>query len=430
MRRGATGPGARSRRPLLAAGLAACEPVSPPGLVLDVGRVCQDIALEVADPDVLPGATLHAAAIPRSGEDAAWLLAHDASQALWLRRVPGDIPGVELTAYGPARAFALQRGPLEGQVWLTLDRDEGARLWRVDEATATITEGPPLLDFPDAEPDWIRRTIFVGSSPHLVAFPRASTVGELPVHLAAITPALELGERWSLIAEVECQPLSELACPLLWDDLRDVAVLDVAEAGSIAGAAILLAITSPLDVPSDPLMPSAFETHLVSVVIQRDAAAEQPVVTRRDHVAWATDGAVQPWPAQIAADPLGLYVLAGLIPGPDSSGASATENDYLFRTDLLAAGDSDPGQVIALLPKDTRSHLLQLGSRVAIGQLPGTVWHVAPIEGMTIHEDIVGSLEVGKDAELLRAGRAQVVVRADEHPSRRVRIACADAAED
>ncbi|MFY0541685.1 hypothetical protein [Nannocystis pusilla] len=29
-------------------------------------------------------------------------------------------------------------------------------------------------------------------------------------------------------------------------------------------------------------------------------------------------------PAQIAADPLGIYVLAGLVPGPDGSSADAT----------------------------------------------------------------------------------------------------------
>lgn len=415
-------------RALVAAGLsaAACNPVAAPGLVLDVGRVCQDIALEVADPDLLPGWTIHAAAIPRSGEDAVWLLASEGPDELDLRRVPEDIPGLDLKSIGLVEEFDLKRGPVDGQVWLAMDLFGAARLWRIDEATATIAEGPPLLDFPAGEPSWTRRLVFVGQSPHLVAVPRSSTVGELPIQLAAITPSLELGERWTLTAKVECAPLSELNCPLLWDDLRDVALLDVAEANSIAGAAILLAITSPGGASPDPEMPPAFETHLLSVVIQRDPAAERPVLTRRDHVAWATDGPVQPWPAQLAADPLGLYVLAGLIPGPDSSGANATTVDYLFRADLLGGGSSGPGDVIALLPKDYRSHLLQLGSRVAIGQHPGGTWHVAPIEGITINEEIVGSLEVGDPVELLRAGRAQVVVTRDDGPSRRVQIACAD----
>lgn len=415
-------------RALVAAGLAAaaCGPVTPPGLVLDVGRVCQDIALELADPDVLPGSTIHAAAIARSGEDAAWYLASAKASALELRRVPEDIPGLDLTAIGEPREFQLQRGPDEGQLWLALDRDGGTRLWRIDEAKAVIEESPPIVDFPDPATPSIRRVVFLGHSPHLIAVPRASTVGELQVQVAAITPSLALGERWVLTATVECAPLSELSCPLFWSDLRDVAVLDAAEAGSIAGAAILLAITSPEGAPVDLEMPPAFETHILSIALQHDPAAERPVLMRRDHVAWLTTGPVQPSPAQIAADPLGLYVLAGLIPGPNSSGVDATSADYLFRAELLGDSSSQAGNVIALLPKEFRSHLLQLGSRVAIGQRPGATWHVAPIEGVAIDEENVGSLAVGEPARLLRAGRGQVVVVGDGKPSRRVQIACAE----
>ncbi|MFY0541684.1 hypothetical protein [Nannocystis pusilla] len=86
--------------------------------------------------------------------------------------------------------------------------------------------------------------------------------------------------------------------------------------------------------------------------------------------------------------------------------------------------------MIALLDRDLHSHLLQLGSRVALGQLPTKHWYVAPLDGVTIDEDIVGTLEVGEQATLLRAGRGQVVVRAASAPTRRVQIACADRTQE
>jgi hypothetical protein len=414
---------ARMRRALLLGpAVAACTAVTPPGLVLDVGRVCDNIALEVADADVLPGATIHAAAVVRSGGDAAWYLASDQGR-LELHPVPEDMPAIDLSMLGEPREFHVQPGPVEGQVWLLHDDDAGSRVWRIDEEAALA--GPALAAFPDAAQAWTRRVVFLGRSPHLVAIPRSSKVGTIAVEVAALTPELELGERWSLTATVECAPFSELSCPLYWEELRDVALLDGAEAGSISGAALLLAVTTPQGaLPAEPEMPVVFETHILSVVLQLDPAAERPVLTRRDHTAWTTDGPVIPSPALIAADPLGLYVIAGLLPGPDTSGANATSSDYLFRADLLGSGTSDPGDVIALLPKALRSRVLQLGGRVALGQIVGSTWHVAPIEGVAVNEEIVGSLKIGDDAEVLRAGRGQFVVVGEGLASRRVRVVC------
>ncbi|MDC0667318.1 hypothetical protein [Nannocystis radixulma] len=416
----------RARALVGAALLAACSSVTPPGLVLDVGRTCEDIALAIADPDVLPGWKIHAAALARSDEDPTWYLASANPDELALRRVPEDISGVDLSVLGGPHEFTLTRGPIEGQVWLTLDREDEVRLWRIDEAGETVLAGPQLTGFPaDTSTGWIRRLVFLGQSPHLIALPRTTRVGEVPVHMAAVSPELEIGERWTLTAEVTCPPLSELNCPLFWEDLRTLTVLDVAEPGSVAGAALLVSIASLGEQP-DPQMPAMFQTHIISLTVQRDPSAERPLLTRRDHVAWSTEGPVLASPAQIAADPLGIYVLAGLVPAPDSSGVNATTADYLFRADVLDSGTPEDSGVIALLAKDLRSHLLQLGSRVAVGQLVGDWWHVAPIEGVTIEEDIVGSLEVGDRVTLLRAGRGQVVVVGDSKPSRRVRIACAD----
>ncbi len=414
-------------RPLAAVALvAACTVAPAPGLELDVGRVCDDIAIEVDDPDVLPGSTVHAAAIPRSGEPDAWYLATDPHGTLELRRVPEDMPAIDLSALGSAGEFRVQPGPIDGQVWLELDRLEGIRLWQIDETTATVRDSAAIV-FPAFDGVWSRRVVFLGETPHLVAVPVVARVGTVPIYVAALTSDLEIAESWELTATAECAPFSELSCPLFWDDLRDVAVPDAAEAGSIAGTALLLAITTQwTGDPVDPEMAPVFSTNMISVVLQRDAAAERPVLTRRDHVAWTNDGPVFPAPAQLAADPLGLYVVAGLLPGPGTSAAEATSSDYLFRAPLLGSGTADAGDVIALLPKTLESHILQLGSRVALGQISGKTWNVAPIEGLTVNEDIVGSLAVDPETIVLRAGRGQFVLVADWQPTRRARIVCAE----
>ena len=69
----------------------------PAELVLNVGRTCEDIGLAIADPDVLPSSTIHAAALARSDEDTTWYLASADPGELALRRVPKDIFGVDLS---------------------------------------------------------------------------------------------------------------------------------------------------------------------------------------------------------------------------------------------------------------------------------------------------------------------------------------------
>lgn len=414
------------RRAQIAAALlaASCLLEAPPGAELDVRERCREIGLVVADPEVLTGWTIHGAAAVDSG--AAWYLARDPSAQLWLRRVPTDIPAIELSALGDPDDFDLKAGPVAGQTWLALDREVGARVWRIDEDAAEALAGPALA-FPGLEGAWTRRLIFISDAPHLLALPRVTKIGEVAVHVAALTPELEIGASWELTATVTCAPFSELSCPLYREDLRDLEVLDTAEPGGIAGAAALLSVTArpEPDAGPDPGAPSAVETSVISLVIQRDVSGEGLVLTRRDHVTWLSDGAVLVAPGAIAADLFGLYVIAGLVPGPETSAGEATSSDYLFRADLLGAGTGDPGEVIGLLPKTLASHLLALGGRVVLGQVVGETWHVAPIEGDAVLQDTLGSLRVGSGASIVRAGRDQAIV-VGERPNTRVRARCDD----
>ena len=118
-------------------------------------------------------------------------------------------------------------------------------------------------------------------------------------------------------------------------------MLDVAEPGSVAGAALLISIASLPDAQPDPdIPPATLQTHIISLTVQRDPATERPVVTRRDHVAWSTDGPVLPSPRRSPPTRSGSTCSRGSS-RPDGSSADATPADYLFRSDLLGSETTD-----------------------------------------------------------------------------------------
>ena len=65
--------------------------------------------------------------------------------------------------------------------------------------------------------------------------------------------------------------------------------------------------------PAEPDMPTVFETQIVSVVLQLDPAAERPVLTRRDHTGWTTDGKM--FDSSVTRDEPATFPLGNVIKG-------------------------------------------------------------------------------------------------------------------
>lgn len=411
------------RRSLVAAalGVAACNPPTPPGLDIDIAPECDDIAVALREDDVLPGWTIVAAAVERSGESGAWYLGLDPNKRLWLRRTPEDVPPLELTGIGQPEEFQLQPGPNEGEVWLMHSADGVVRLWRYDDGSDALASSGELTGFLSGE--WDRRLVFVGREPYLLSYSRQATRLQIELIFDEVTPELGIDTRWNAVAAFVCTDVNDAACQN--DAPREATLLDIAEPGNVAGALALFGLTTPAAAPSDPQQPLAYETSLISVKVQDNPGGPGLAVTRRDHVTWFTGGAVRPSPGELAADGLSLYLLGGLSPAPDTPNTDATSWDSLLQADLFGGQPGADNDTIGVFEKSKTSHLLQLGDRVALGQVSGSAWTVWPIEGSRVDTNVLGELEVGAGARVLPAGRSHFVLTADDAPTRRVQIGCA-----
>ena len=145
---------------------------------------------------------------------------------------------------------------------------------------------------------------------------------------------------------------------------------------------------------------------------------------RRDLPFWNTTGAMVVSPAYIATDHDALYWLAGLMPLNDDT--APPDADFVFR----AAHDNDGGQaqLMATAKKNLNSHLLQIGGGVALGQIQGQRWTIAPLDAREVKDDITGALNLDPGATVSLAGRGEFLVRSDGG-SRRVAAVCAPGEE-
>jgi len=167
---------------------------------------------------------------------------------------------------------------------------------------------------------------------------------------------------------------------------------------------------------------TAVYTTLVASLELLSAGPDQPpTMLRRDHVPWTTVGEVEVAPAQITVDGNGLFVLAGLKPVLDA--APPPDFDYLIRASRNAGVQDNT--IIATFPKPQDSRLLQLGGRVALLQRSpgGETLYIAPVSDVKIDTDEAGSLAIDASAEILGAGRGQLLVRGAT--ARRVISGCA-----
>ena len=405
---------------LAAAAALACDATVGPELTLDMGHTCQAIGLEVRDPGVLPGWEIHAMAIERSGGASAWTLATNPEGHLMLQPWPTG-PGLELSAFGSPKDFTLMPGPIESQTWLVLDREDRTQVWRLDDAEhGAVLAGPQLPPLPGPTP-WRRRLVFVEQAAYLLALPKLADASLIEVELAPLSTETmtlvgppTIFEFWRTCPEDQ---EAEATCPtpLITGEVT-VEALGSTEPGTTSVSATLIAMYGSRVSEANT---AVYTTLSASLELLSAGPDQPPTMVRRDHIPWTSVGPVTVAPAQIAADASGLFVLAGLEPLLDA--APAVDFDYLIRASRTAGAEDN--EILVTLPKPLRSGLLQLGARVALLQRNGDALHIAPVDDVTVDLSLQGSLAVDADAEVLPAGRGQLLIRSGT-TSRRVIAGC------
>ena len=405
----------------LAAAVLGCDPAVGPGLTLDMGQTCHVIDFAVQDEAVLPGWKIHAMAVERTGSASAWTLATDPEGHLKLQPWP-EGPGLALDEFGLAGEFTLMPGPIEGQAWLVLDRDDRTQVWRLeDAASGRLFGGPTFAPMPGLFP-WRRRLVFVEQTAYLLAVPTLADASLIEVLLTPLagdtldpgTPSIL--EFWRTCPEDQ---VFDDTCPIpLITGEVAVEALSSSEPGATSVSATLIAMYSSRMSETNT---AVYPTLLASLELQSAGPDQPPTMVRRDHVGWTPVGAVNVAPAQIAADGSGLFVIAGLMPADDEP---APDYDYLVRASRNANVRQD-NTIIATFPKPLDSQLLQLGARVALLQrsVDRESLFIAPIGDVKVDTEEPGSLALDPEAQVLRAGRGQLLVR-DAAASRRVIAGC------
>lgn len=413
-------------RPALLAVVAVAAAVScvsgpSPGLDIDLGHLCEQIALVVRDPALLPGWDVHALAVERSEGDRAWALATDGEGHLQLVASP-DGEKHDFSDVGTIDELFLLPGAIEGETWVMLDRANETQVWRVtDGEDGDLTTSQRLVDFPAAG-SWTRRLVFLDQVAYILSVPYTGDASTVEVLLSRLDDSLAPEPALSLPLWQSCpngvgddgQPCQP---PLLSGPI-ELSLLGTTEGGSVGGAAAMIGMYAAK--MSEPPMMSAVFTTLVTNVELRSLGPDQPpTMIRRDLPYWNTIGAVVVSPAYIASDQDALYWLAGLVPLGDTT---PPDQDFLYG----AQHDDDGGQarIMATAKKDRRSHLLQIGGGVALGQIQGNRWTIAPVTDKGVDTDKHDGLMLDAGATVSLAGRGQFLVHSDAG-SRRVAAGCA-----
>lgn len=412
-------PGMR-RALLVVVAAGSCVSGPSPDLEIDLGHICEQIGLEVRDPALLPGWEVHALAVERSEGERAWALATDGEGRLQLVATP-DGAAHDFSEFGASDELLLLPGAIEGETWVMLDRSNEAQVWRLtDGEDGGLMAGPRLVDFPAAG-SWTRRLVFLDQVAHILSVPRAGDASTVEVLLSRLDDTLAPEPALSLPLWQNCpegQVDGELPCqPPLLSGSIELELLGTTEGGSVGGAAAMIGMYAAK--LSEPPMMSAVYTTLVTNVELRSLGPDQPpTMIRRDLPYWNTTGPVLISPAYIASDRDALYWLASLVPLGDST---PLDTDFVYR----AGHDDDGGQarIVATAKKELNSHLLQIGGGVALGQISGKRWTIAPVGASGVDDKVTGGLNLDAGATVALAGRGQFLVRSDAG-ARRVAAAC------
>ncbi|HEY0133250.1 MAG TPA: hypothetical protein VGB85_04195 [Nannocystis sp.] len=399
-----------------AGGCISCTTGPTPDLALDMGSSCQSIALEVRDDPVLPGWDVHALAVVRSGGEQAWALATNGKNQLRLKAWP-DGPDHDLSGFGEPEDFRLIPGPVEGQTWLTLEQPTQAGVWRFDEFDEEIVGG--MVEGIPGDELARHRLVFLGDFPYLAVIPRTGDASTMQMSLVQLDPdTLAPGTVFTLPLWTACFEDGYCNNALLTGPV-EIDPIAVTEAGLFGGAWMMIGIYGSR-ATEPPATYTLYMTRLLLVQLRSTGIDRPPQMLKVENFYPPSTSPVVLDPAFLASDTSGFYWLAGLSTIEPSAN---TGSDLLFR--LGSVGRYVTYEPIASAKRELRSHLLQIGGRAALGQIPGNTWTIAPLGADGVDTQLIAKLVIEPDAEISSAGRSEFLVRGGGR-ARRVAAVCAD----
>lgn len=411
-----------------------------PDLQLDFPLQCERLSVEVRDPAVLPGWTVHALVVLDESGTRGWVYASDANKRRFVRGWP-EGPSTDVTVLAQEGRFDLQPGTMPGEAWLLYDRPGGARVWRLgDPGRGEVQEAPDLSEFPGGPGGWTRRLVFVGHVPHLLAAPPDGEASTLQLPLARLDrTTLALDDAWTIEFWSTCSEEDEddaeadtggscVTMPSQFETIREVELLATTQPDGAAETVVLVGLHAQL-VSETPDLEPLHDTVMSTLTLKPVVGDGPPDAFRHDRLGWTDLVPLAIAPAQVATDPEGIFVLGGVEIPPDAS-LPGLQQDQLLEAEFAGDDGSGFNMPLIYLDRDLRSHLLQVDGLVALGQFLEGEWRVAPIvRGMNgtvgVDVDRVADLPVPAGTTARGAGFGHFVLVSPDAPAQRVTLGCA-----
>ncbi len=356
-----------------ALGLSGCAPAPTPDVELDLRQPCEAFSQVQVEPNLTPGSWTLQLSGDRHTEAPAWAITlGDNGFALQRLADPRpEAPAPETLSLSSPNHARLHSGPVPGETWLVIDTATEFWLYQLDRDGLVRSSGNLDAEFVDST--FQRDLIFIGDTPFVVGIPRSSATSEYEVWIGELTGDLTLGTSWSLELRRTC-PSDLPECPTV--SFPSIDLLDNAEPDGTSPALLLLGY--------DEILDDARTMYVATLRIGFDGDSQRPIALRREFFprqVWPVGNSLQAHiaPAQLARDATGYYVLAGLT--QESLDDPSHQLDaVVVRFDRLSDTASAPYMG---LPTYSSPHLLQLDTRVALGQIAEGSWHIAPLYAKT-----------------------------------------------
>lgn len=406
-------------------------------IAIDTGARCNTVGVVVLDAAVLPGWTVHALVVLDPSGDEGWALATRPDARVVLQPLPGGA-ALDVTDLAAAGPLVLQPGPVPGEAWLSFDGPDGMRVWQLGSpAQGGVREAPDLSAFPSGdEVEWSRRLIFVGTAPHVLAVPDEGDAATLVLPLARLgRDTLQIEASWDINYWWMCDQDvddDDSCIDTIYDPTVRLDLLGATQADG-ADTSVVLIARHAAATSETPDQPGLHLTSVDTLELRNAGPGRPPDAYQHRRVSWSDVVPLTVSPAYVAADELGLYVLAGVV-APEGVERPGLDNDELVSARHGNQWNADDDNWYQYADKRDRSMLLQVEGEVAFAKFIEGEWRVAPVVRTaamtTVDESLIAGLPVPDGSVARGAGFGQFLIRPPQDPAMRVRLACVDAADE